>query len=244
MKIFLSHRSERKPLVREFKGKLPGFLNTWLDEESLAWGDTFPDKLKRTITSEVDFLIIFLDNDTLSSKWVTQELEWAIQRERELKRAFILPIVLPEVSSESLPAGFSDRLSLRLSDFEKDSMDELAKKAVIKLFQLVVESYSDTHQYRKTQRTRQTQLLGQRPPAELRDDEIKILLELMRAKEEPGPNYIRLLELSELVGMRSGKVDYFLRKLEDAGLVFTVTQDGETMISSKGIEYLVENNKM
>ncbi len=106
MKIFLSHRSAHKPLVREFKNKLPGFLDTWLDEDSLSWGDAFPAKLERTIKSGVDFLVIFLDNDALRSTWVTKELEWAIQRERELKRTFILPILLPEVGSESLPAGF------------------------------------------------------------------------------------------------------------------------------------------
>jgi hypothetical protein len=93
MRIFLSHRSRDKALIREFKGLLPGFLDAWLDEESLSWGESFPAELKTTIQSGVDFLIIFLDNDAVKSKWVVQELEWAIQRERELKRTFVLPIL-------------------------------------------------------------------------------------------------------------------------------------------------------
>jgi len=142
MRIFLSHRSRDKALVREFRGMLPHFLSTWLDEESLSWGDSFPAELRTTIQSGVDFLIIFLDKDALSSKWVKQELEWAMQRERELKRTFILPILLEEVAPENLPAGFSERLFLRLGDFSHAAVEDLAKRATLKLFQLVVESYS------------------------------------------------------------------------------------------------------
>ena len=142
MRIFLSHRSRDKALVREFRSQLPSFLDTWLDEESLSWGDSFPTELKLSIQSGVDFLIIFLDNDALSSEWVKQELEWAIEREKELKRTFVLPILLPEVASENLPAGFSERLYLRLSDFSLASVNSLANRASLKLFQLVVESFS------------------------------------------------------------------------------------------------------
>lgn len=142
MKIFLSHRSRDKPLVNDFKELLPPFLSTWLDDESLSWGDSLETELKSTIQSGVDFLIIFLDIDSLSSAWVRQELEWAIERERELERTFVLPILLPEAASENLPAGLSERLFLRLGDYGRASIEALAKKATEKLFQLVVESYS------------------------------------------------------------------------------------------------------
>lgn len=142
MRIFLSHPSRYKALVREFRGMLPSFLNTWLDEDSLTWGESFPNELKTAIQSGVDFLIIFLDKDALNSKWVKQELEWAIQREKELKRTFILPILLEKVPSKRLPPGFSDRLFLRPRDFTKTAVEDLAKQVTLKLFQLVVESYS------------------------------------------------------------------------------------------------------
>jgi TIR domain-containing protein len=142
MRIFLSHRSRYKPLVREFRAELPRYLDTWLDEDSLLWGDSFPAELRSSIQSGVDFLIIFLDNDALSSEWVKQELKWAIEREKELNRTFVLPILLEEVAPEKLPPGFSERLSLRLSDFEHDSVVSLAKRATLQLFQLVVESFS------------------------------------------------------------------------------------------------------
>src|ERR1700730_12142593 len=142
MRIFLSHRSRDKALVREFRAMLPTFLNVWLDEDSLSWGESFPAELKSTIQSGIDFLIIFLDKDALKSKWLMQEVDWAIQRERELKRTFILPIVLEMDASDELPAGFSERVSLRFSDFSHSSVEELAKRGTMKLFQLVVESSS------------------------------------------------------------------------------------------------------
>src|SRR5262250_1739150 len=99
MKIFLSHRSRDKALVREFRAMLPSFLGTWLDEDSLCWGDSFPAELRTTIQSGVDFLVIFMDRDAVNSKWVRQELEWAMQRERELKRTFILLFVIDEIAT-------------------------------------------------------------------------------------------------------------------------------------------------
>jgi hypothetical protein len=142
MKIFLSHSSRDQALVREVKELLPSFLNTWLDEDSLCWGDSLRAQLKSTIQSSIDFLLIFLNRDALNSNWVMQELEWAIQREREVKRTFVLPILLEGVASENLPAALSERLSLRLSDQYRPSVEDLAKRITMRIFQLVVESYS------------------------------------------------------------------------------------------------------
>jgi hypothetical protein len=142
VKIFLSHCSRDKPLVNDFKELLPPFLSTWLDDESLSWGDQLATELRSTIQSGVDFLVIFLDNESLNSAWVRQELDWAIQRERELKRTFVLPVLLPQALSEKLPPELSERLFLRLSDYGRASIEALAKRATEKLFQLVVESYS------------------------------------------------------------------------------------------------------
>lgn len=143
MRIFLSHQSRHKPLVREFKHHLPTFLHPWLDEESLTWGATLDKELRSAIQSSVDFLIILLDKETLNSAWVKQELEWAMQRENELSRSFVLPILLETVPRDSLPLGLSDRLHLRLADYNRESVESLAQRASQQLFQLVATSYSN-----------------------------------------------------------------------------------------------------
>jgi DNA-binding MarR family transcriptional regulator len=142
MKIFLSHRSRDKAQVREVRDLLPSFLKPWLDEDSLCWGDPLAAELKSTIQSGIDFLLIFLDSDALNSKWVMQELEWGMQRERELKRTFVLPILLGEIRDENLPAGLSERKYLRLSNFDYSSVKKLAEDITMRLFQLMVESYA------------------------------------------------------------------------------------------------------
>lgn len=139
MKIFLSHSSRDKALVREVKELLPRFLDDWLDEDKLCWGDSFPKQLKETIQSGIDFLLIFLDTHALNSNWVMQELDWAIQRERELNRTFVLPILLEDAN---LPDRLKDRLSLKLIDQNRSSVEDLAKRITENLFHLVAKSYS------------------------------------------------------------------------------------------------------
>lgn len=147
MKIFLSHRSRDKAIVRDFKERLPKFLHTWLDEDSLVWGDSIADKLKTTIRSEVDFLVIFLSGDTLNSAWVKKELGWALDREKDMGRAFVLPIVLEE--GKKLPPELSERLYLRLPDSNEQSINNLAHDAAENLFQLVANAMGAAPQLRK-----------------------------------------------------------------------------------------------
>jgi hypothetical protein len=141
MKIFLSHQSRDKALVREFSQQLPDFLTKWIDEDRLSWGDSLKTSLNSAIKVESDFLIVFIAESTLESDWVRKELEWALEREATLGRAFILPILIGDVDITSLPSELSDRLGLKLHDFSKLSVESLAKKATERLFKLVVESF-------------------------------------------------------------------------------------------------------
>lgn len=143
MKIFLSHRSRDKALVREFRGLLPSFLHVWIDEDSLSWGDKIPDQLKLSIQEEIDFIIFFLDGMSFQSPWIKRELEWALEREKTLNRTFILPVLLEDVHAESLPDGFSERIQLRLGDFSRHSIEALADRATLQLFSLVLDGYSN-----------------------------------------------------------------------------------------------------
>ncbi|MDX2037040.1 MAG: toll/interleukin-1 receptor domain-containing protein [Isosphaeraceae bacterium] len=163
MKIFLSHRSPHKPLVREFRALLPGWLQTWVDEESLTWGDDLNTELKSTIASHVDFLMIFLDRDAMKSPWVANELTWALERERELGRTFVLPILVEAIASDQFPPGFENRLHLRLADFGHASVKDLADRAVLHLFKLVASSYAKARAEEKPKRNLQFELLELSP---------------------------------------------------------------------------------
>ena len=111
MRIFLSHHSDDKSLVREVKQALPEFLQTWLDEDRIRWSDNIGVRLLEAINVHCDFLILFLRAKTLKSKWVQREMRAALRREKELGRTFILPIVLDSRSTlASLPSFLKERL--------------------------------------------------------------------------------------------------------------------------------------
>lgn len=136
MKIFLSHRSRDKATVRDFARQLPAFLHTWLDEETLEWGDSLSEQIQHAIDTEADFLMVFLGEDALDSAWVQRELGWALERERALNRTFVLPVVFGH--SSSMPENLSERVHLTLPDFTENAIERLSKDASEKLFQLLV----------------------------------------------------------------------------------------------------------
>jgi hypothetical protein len=223
MRIFLSHRGRDKALIREFKALLPGFLDAWLDEDSLSWGESFPAELKTTIQSGVDFLIIFLDNDAVKSKWVVQELEWAIQRERELKRTFVLPILLEAIPSENLPEGISERVFLRLSDYTHASVEDLAKRATLKLFQLVIQSYSSL----QLELPRRMSLLSVRD--ELSAGQARLLGYLVENGSTGGELSQRKIEQGMLKPHASSELYYRLESLIQQGFITKrrISTDGQ-----------------
>lgn len=63
MRIFLSHSSRQKPLVREVKKYLPEHINEWIDEKDLLVGDE--------IDADADFVILFIDSYAVESAWAT-----------------------------------------------------------------------------------------------------------------------------------------------------------------------------
>lgn len=144
MKLFLSHKSEDKPLVREFASHLPSFLRTWLDEKSLVWGEEFPQTIESAIQLETDFLVIFLNQPALDSDWVRRELNWALDHESIVGRQIVLPILMDSVTTDVIPAALQDRLNLRLNDREATSVADLANRASTNIFHLVIDSYA-TH---------------------------------------------------------------------------------------------------
>jgi TIR domain len=158
MTIFLSYSSDNKKLVRDFKSGLPEFIRPWLDKDELTWGDDFKKKLQEAIQSDVTFLIVFIDDGALESEWVKQELFWALAREKELSRTFVLPIVLPGTSLKRLPpalkrrqfiqySGRARRRSTASSRAEADGT-ELARLASEQLFHLVTNTLTDLYKKR------------------------------------------------------------------------------------------------
>jgi adenine/guanine phosphoribosyltransferase-like PRPP-binding protein len=140
MRVFLSHPSTLKPLIREVRGGLPRFVDSWLDEDSLCWGKSLSGSISTEIISATDFVVLFVGS-AAPTDWVARGIEWALEREAQLDRPFLLPILVPPYAAEQHLQSLGDRLQLRLADYRKGSVDALASQLASKLFQLVAESF-------------------------------------------------------------------------------------------------------
>jgi hypothetical protein len=93
MKIFLSHASPFKSVVRAMCKYFPAHVDYWLDQDEIYAGTEFPIKIKNAILFESDFFVVFVDAAALNSAWVAREVALALQKEELLERSFVIPLV-------------------------------------------------------------------------------------------------------------------------------------------------------
>ena len=138
MNVFFSHNSRQKPLVRELMQYLPTHVRTWLDENQLLVGDDLEIRIKDAIEVESDYLIIFIDDYSVKSEWVLRELSWALKREWEEQRNFVIPIVLEKGAWELIKSHeIGNKLYIELTDYSESSIKSLADKLTSQLFALL-----------------------------------------------------------------------------------------------------------
>ncbi len=91
MRIFISHAWEDKPLALELV-KLPAFIDPWVDIRELAGGQELDPTIQLAI-EESHVFIALLSQHSTGKAWVEKELEWALHREEEKDRVFVLPVI-------------------------------------------------------------------------------------------------------------------------------------------------------
>lgn len=135
MKIFLSHSSRDKPLIREIQSYLPQHIKTWIDEEELLFGDEIENSLRKAIKLDADFLVIFVGREAIQSKWVKKELNWALEHEQRIGRTFVLPVVFDtDVWDQVEPKEFQNRKYLECTDFTSSGVKLFSEKFKDELF--------------------------------------------------------------------------------------------------------------
>ena len=134
MRIFLSHSSRDKPLVREICRNLPDHVRTWIDERTILIGDDIEASIRAAIGTQIDLVLIFVGSDSVRSTWVRKELKWALERERELARSFVLPILLDDESWDLLPKEFRQRKYIKCTDLSEAGVKTTAQRLEEELF--------------------------------------------------------------------------------------------------------------
>lgn len=134
MRIFLSHSSRDKALVREIRSHLPQHIDSWLDEEKLLIGKDLQVSIREAIQQDADFVVIFLGREAIGSKWVQKELQWALEREKALERVFVLPILLDDVWADVKPQEFQNRLYLKCFDQSAAAVKAVSEQLAEQIF--------------------------------------------------------------------------------------------------------------
>ena len=137
MKVFLSHASPSKALVRRICAVFPPHVEAWLDEDEMGPGAVFPSRLEQAIRESCDYVLVFVDAAALGSAWVRREVELALQREVDLKRDFLLPVLLSDVRQRLGELGALDgRLYLEAYDHGDAALERCGRQLCEQLFAL------------------------------------------------------------------------------------------------------------
>lgn len=137
MKLFLSHASAAKPIVRRIVERLPKHVDCWLDQDELSPGYQFGRHIESAIAEECDFLIVFIDGPAFESEWVRHETAAGLRREADLGRPFVVPVLLADVQARIGEIGaLEDRLYLAGWDTSDAGVADTADRLAAQLFAL------------------------------------------------------------------------------------------------------------
>ena len=126
MRVFISHAWEDKPLALAM-ARLPDFIDAWVDVRELLGGE----KLDPTIITAIEdshVFIVLISRISLAKAWVAQEVNWAMAREAQKDRVFVLPVVIEAGLDLALAAPpfqqFAQRLFIDASDRSDSGIDK------------------------------------------------------------------------------------------------------------------------
>lgn len=119
MRVFVSHATEDKPRVLAITAALPAHVRAWLDIHEIGLGQRLDDEIRHALEDSHVFLV-FASRVALAKPWVATETGWALARERQADRAFVLPVLLEDgLDLKGCGAPFdalADRLHLQAFD--------------------------------------------------------------------------------------------------------------------------------
>lgn len=125
-KAFISHSSKDKPKVEKIVQRLnQASILTFYDKHDIGVGMSLKKTIKKAITS-VGYVVLCLSKNSIESKWVLDEIVWALEYANELGLEgddFILPVRL---ETFEYPEKISFLKDIKYADFASDFETALA----------------------------------------------------------------------------------------------------------------------
>jgi len=118
-------------------------MTVWIDEFELLGGADVESELQSAVVNSCDYFIVFIDDHSVESEWVHKEIGWALARERELGRPFLLPVVVDQSALGRLATDeVARRKYLTLADFTDASIRALAQSITSEVLQWLSQYFS------------------------------------------------------------------------------------------------------
>jgi hypothetical protein len=116
VRIFLSHASEDKPLIRSLHARLRAVgFKPWLDEIDLIPGMNWKDEIRRQI-KECDVFLACLTQNSAKTGFVRSEFEYALEQ-YAMKRAGNIYLIPVKLSPCEIPPVYEEINHVNLRDF-------------------------------------------------------------------------------------------------------------------------------
>jgi hypothetical protein len=115
-RVFISYSSKNKAQAQRLASMLlMNGIRVWLDDWEILVGHNVYDSVYDGVLS-CDYLAIVLTADALNSRWVTEELSFARQRELEERNVIVLPLLFESIE---LPLHLRMRKYADFTEWEK-----------------------------------------------------------------------------------------------------------------------------
>jgi DeoR/GlpR family transcriptional regulator of sugar metabolism len=231
--------------MRELRKCLPEHIDSWIDENRLLIGDDVQDSLEHAISTDTDFVVLFVDALAAKSAWVRREVEWALTAEQRLGRVFLLPVVLDADAWETFePLALRKRKFLACNDFTESGIRHLADEISNSLFAWL--SRDVERAKAATEPAEQSDVLGDADKF-LRSvaSEIRTIVHPHR-RENPldiDALYARLSSLNQVVGdLSPDQFSALLTRLDQQNLLSGLNFDGdEIFVEEENYAWKVES---
>lgn len=132
--IFMSHSHADKPFARRLSSDLGALgAHVWLDEAELKVGDSLFEKIEGAL-DQVDHLAVVMSPESVTSRWVREELRQALHGSLSGRDIVVLPILLKDCE---IPGFLREKL---YADFREDASYENALHRLAESLGLSVEN--------------------------------------------------------------------------------------------------------
>ena len=132
-KLFISYSYEDVVFVKKFTLLLSLYgFDVWMDEKNISNGEYYTSKILKGI-HESDAYLVFLSKNSVNSKWVDAEIDFALKEKIEKNRLTVVPVLMedfeipvPLSNLDCLDARFS--MQEAVADFANQCKASLGKR--------------------------------------------------------------------------------------------------------------------